>query len=99
RDVQLALAREFGLPGWPDLKRALSEGVSVRAAAPPTFDTLVARFLDNACPDHHVRGGADHVRAAHTAMRMLEQNPAIARADFYTAVVCGDREAVERALA
>jgi uncharacterized protein len=59
----------------------------------------VSRFLDNACPDHHVRGGSDHVRAAHTAMRLLERHPDIARANFYTAVVCGDLDAVERALA
>ena len=60
---------------------------------------IVSRFLDNACPDHHVRGGADHVRAEHTAMRLLERYPEIARADFYTAVVCGDLEAVTRILA
>ena len=59
----------------------------------------VSRFLDNACPDHHVRGGADHVRAQHTAMRLLDRYPEIARADFYTAVVCGDVDAVNRALA
>src|SRR4030095_7466952 len=53
---------------------------------------IVSRFLDNACPDHHVRGGGDHVRAEHTALRLLERYPEIARADFYTAVVCGDIE-------
>jgi ankyrin repeat protein len=62
-------------------------------------DDLVSRFLDNACPDHHVRGGTDHLRARHTAMRLLEQHPDIARASFYTAVVCGDLDAVTRALA
>jgi ankyrin repeat protein len=59
----------------------------------------VSRFLDNACPDHHVRGGSDHLRAEHTAMRLLERYPDIARANFYTAVVCGDADAVNRALA
>lgn len=62
-----------------------------------TLDNL-SRFLDNACPDHHVRGGSDHVRAQHTAMRLLERYPEIARANFYTAVVCGDRDAVARTL-
>jgi ankyrin repeat protein len=62
-------------------------------------DDLVSRFLDNACPDHHVRGGTDHLRARHTAMRLLEHSPDIARASFYTAVVCGDLDAVTRALA
>jgi uncharacterized protein len=60
---------------------------------------IVSRFLDNACPDHHVRGGGDHVRAEYTALRLLERYPEIARADFYTAVVCGDIDAVNGALA
>ena len=60
---------------------------------------MLALFLDNACPDHHVRGGSDHVRAEHTAMRLLGRYPDIATANFYTAVVCGDPEAVTRALA
>ena len=59
----------------------------------------LSRFLDNACPDHHVRGGPDHVRAEHTAVRLLARYPDIAQADFYSAVVCGDIEAVNRALA
>ena len=67
-------------------------------AAPP-LDDAVSLFLDNACPDHHVRGGSDHVRAEHTAMRLLARDPAIAMANFYTAVVCGDLDAVNRALA
>ena len=33
-----------------------------RCGTPPL--DVVSRFLDNACPDHHVRGGSDHVRAA-----------------------------------
>jgi ankyrin repeat protein len=61
-------------------------------------DDDVSRFLDNACPDHHVRGGPDHVRAQHTAMRLLARYPEIARASFYTAVVCGDLDGVQRAL-
>jgi ankyrin repeat protein len=67
-------------------------------AARPLEDA-VSLFLDNACPDHHVRGGSDHVRAEHTAMRLLSRHPEIAMANFYTAVVCGDLEAVNRALA
>jgi ankyrin repeat protein len=59
---------------------------------------ILSRFLDNACPDHHVRGGPDHVRAEHTAMRLLARYPDIPRANFYSAVVCGDVEGVNRAL-
>jgi hypothetical protein len=32
---------------------------------------LLWRFLDNACPDHHVRGGTDHVRARDALVRLL----------------------------
>ena len=67
---------------------------------PTTLDgALLSRFLDNACPDHHVRGGTDHVRAAHTAMRLLDRHPELPRANFYTAVVCGEVDAVNAALA
>ena len=107
RNVQHALAREFGLDGWTTLKQTLLDrgllrqgsgepGAQTAAAA---LDEAVSLFLDNACPDHHVRGGSDHVRAEHTAMRLLARHPEIATANFYTAVVCGDLEAVHRALA
>jgi uncharacterized protein len=96
REVQLALAREFGLPGWA----ALKDAVVARDAAPVRpSDEVLARFLDNACPDHHVRGGGDHVRAQNTAMRLLERYPDIARANFYTSVVCGNLDAVKQTLA
>ena len=100
RDVQHALAREFGLPGWTSLKQqatASGEPHSGRVEVAP--DDVIARFLDNACPDHHVRGGSDHVRARHTAMRLLERYPAIATANLYTAVVCGELESVRQFLA
>jgi len=64
-----------------------------------THDQLVARFLRNACPDHHVRGGPAHVMALHTADRLLEQHPEIARDSFCTAIVCGELKEVRRALA
>jgi ankyrin repeat protein len=59
---------------------------------------LVARFLHNACPDHHVRGGPAHIMALHTAERLLKQHPEIARDSFYTSIVCGDLAEVERTL-
>lgn len=93
RTVQLALARELGFEGWAALKRAIPTQLADRS-----LDEAVTLFLDNACPDHHVRGGSDHVRAEHTAMRLLARRPEIATANFYTAVVCGDLDAVNRAL-
>jgi ankyrin repeat protein len=97
RDVQLALAREFGLDGWTTLRQTLLDRTTATQMARP-LDDAVPLFLDNACPDHHVRGGPDHVRAKHTAMRLLERHPELATANFYTAVVCGDLDAVYHAL-
>jgi ankyrin repeat protein len=96
RDVQHALARELSLPGWSALKEQLVERDA--GLARPS-DAIVTRFLDNACPDHHVRSGGDHVRAQSTAMRLLERYPAIARTNLYTSVVCGDLDAVRQTLA
>ena len=95
RDVQLALARELGFAGWTALRAHLA----TRAPERVDLDALVARFLDNACPDHHVRSGGDHVRAEHTALRLLDRHPEIAHANLATAVVCGDLPALRRMLA
>jgi len=94
RDVQQALAREHGVAGWAALKELLAGRRHVDT--PP--DNLVNRFLENACPDHHVRGGPAHVRARHTALRLLERHPEIAHASLATQVVCGDIAGVETAL-
>jgi ankyrin repeat protein len=60
---------------------------------------LVARFLANACPDHHVRGGWAHAVARGTATRLLAEHPEIARDNIFTAVVCGETEYVRQLLA
>jgi ankyrin repeat protein len=68
-----------------------------RLTFPPIdHEKAVARFLQNACPDHHVRGGPAHVMALHTAERLLKQHPEIAHDSIYTAIVCGDLAEVER---
>lgn len=85
RDLQHALALEHGFPGWTSLRDATSG----RPPAPHDID-WVARFFDVACPDHHVRGGPDHVRAMHTAMRILEHFPHVATDSVYTAIVTGN---------
>jgi ankyrin repeat protein/Leucine-rich repeat (LRR) protein len=95
RDIQHALAREYGFSGWTVLKKSLAH----RAANDRLPDDLVNRFLENACPDHHVRGGPAHVRARYTAIRLLERYPEIAPASLATEIVCGDLAAVEAALA
>ena len=96
RDVQRALALEYGFAGWTALKRAIES----RAATgePIDGDKLVERFLEYACPDHHVRGRPSHRIVRHAASRILAQHPEIARANFYTAIVSGETEDVERHL-
>jgi ankyrin repeat protein len=102
RDVQHALAREHGCDDWKALKLAVAQSAEsssrqeMRAHDPHTL--LVARFLEYACPDHHVRGLKAHRIARHAAMRLLEQHPELARDNLYTAVVCGEIEEVDRIL-
>src|SRR6185436_4231997 len=97
RDVHHALAREYGLDNWTALKQALLQKAAVRHP-PDTRMQPVERFLEYACPDHHVRGLPAHRVARHAAMRVLEQNPGIAHDSIYTAVVCGEIEEVRRML-
>jgi hypothetical protein len=93
RDVQHAIASELEVPGWAALKEAFATALPAGSRA-----SLVNRFLDNACPDHHVRGLQDHLRARHTAMRLLHRHPEVAHDSFHTAGVCGDLAAVRQSL-
>src|SRR4051812_30157261 len=95
RDAQLAVARSLDFPGWTALKRAIETPLP----DPTSREGIVHRFLDNACPDHHVRGRQDHRRAEATAMRLLAQNSWLPRHDFNTAVVCGEIDHVRQAIA
>ena len=95
RHVQHALAREHGFPGWAALKSQLAQG----SLGDAEHTARVAWFIENACPDHHTRGRSAHVRALHTAQRLLQRYPEIAHDSFYTAIVCGDVERVEKELA
>jgi ankyrin repeat protein len=98
RDVQHALACEYGLENWKELKLALEKASADGAQAREPQTALADRFLEYACPDHHVRGLPAHRMARHAAMRFLEQNPSIARHSIYTSVVLGEIEEVERIL-
>src|SRR5205085_1353613 len=75
RDVQHALACEYGLENWKELKLALQKASAEGARTRDAQTELAARFLEYACPDHHVRGPGAHRMARHAAMRILEQNP------------------------
>src|SRR5437879_4860140 len=96
RDVQHALAREYGQDNWKALKQALQQRAAETQEQDPA--QLATRFLEYACPDHHVRGLPAHRIARHAAVRILEQHPEIAHDSIYTAVVCGEIEEVERLL-
>lgn len=94
RDVQLALAREYGFAGWTALRDAVA--ANARGRIDPA---LVRRFLDNACPDHHVRGPWDLARARGVALRLLARHPGLRTATLATAVACGEVEEVALRLA
>ena len=102
RDVQHALALEHGLAGWTALKKAVAvrqaQGTPPQAQDSGVPANLDAWFLENACPDHNVRGGPENVMALHIAARILARHPEVARHSLYTAIVCGDLEEVTRVL-
>src|SRR5258708_36859147 len=60
RDVQHALACEYGAASWKDLRHALE-------ARPETQAPLVTPFLEYACPGHHRRSRPAHPIARHAA--------------------------------
>jgi ankyrin repeat protein len=93
RDVQHALAREYGLAGWTALKKELAGG----ARADASHAERVARFLQMASLDWRV-GGPQRAMQRQAAGRILRRHPEVARDSLYTAVVCGDLEEVERIL-
>jgi len=100
RDVHLAIAREFGLPGWTAVRNRIAE---LHAAPPETAEIprveWANRFLRYACPDWRTGGPHENARSRSAAARILEQHPEIARENIYTAAVRGDIEEVERRLA
>ena len=71
----------------------------MEAAAKQGHSELVNLFLETACADPILANGpAAHVRRSHTALRILQHHPEIARENIHTAVVCGDIQEVERIL-
>lgn len=90
RDVQHALAREYGLESWKELRFAVQKTSAEHGAEQDIQTEPTVRFLEFACPDHHVRGRSTHRMASQAAIRFLEQNPGITRQDLYTSVVCGE---------
>ena len=82
RDVQHAIAREFGLSGWS----ALREAIAHRDLAARGQGDLAAELLRGAWDD------GDRAAAARIALR----HPELAHHDIHTAVAFGDLAEVER---
>jgi ankyrin repeat protein len=84
RDVQLALAREHGLPGWAALKAELDDLSMARRSAAERVDIVLRSAW-----------GGDPAAAA----RILVRWPEIATHDPYIAAATGNLAEVERRLA
>ena len=84
RDVQLALAREYGLEGWAALRIELDDLALARRSNAERADIVLRSAW-----------GGDAVAAA----RILGRWPDIYTHDFYTAVATGNRAAVAQRLA
>jgi uncharacterized protein len=103
RDVQCALAREYGYTSWGALKSALAE----IALASSSLEKLAPIFLEEACIHYGIRPDTstwdrlyqDHPSRWQYAARILAKHPEIARHSIHTAAVCGDLAAVQRMLA
>ncbi|HVJ53868.1 MAG TPA: ankyrin repeat domain-containing protein [Aliidongia sp.] len=84
RDIQHALAREYGCESWIALKAALDDLALDRKTHAERVDQLL-------------RHGWDGDLAV--ARRILARHPQIARDSLFTAAACGDLAEVERRLA
>jgi ankyrin repeat protein len=71
---------------------------AARAAGERERAERAAEFLRAACWSHEVHGKRDHHAFDRTAQRMLAREPELARANLFTAIVCGELDEVERRL-
>ncbi|WP_332683292.1 hypothetical protein [Bosea sp. (in: a-proteobacteria)] len=103
REVQHALAREYGLASWAALKQELA----TRALAARGQAAIVALFLEKSALRYGVRPGteewgqyeADRPARGAMAQRLLERHPEIASDSIDTAVAAHDLGAVRDLLA
>jgi ankyrin repeat protein len=77
----------------------IERGADRRTPGRRRRNTAVASFLQFACWDHEVHGRHAHRRHDRAAGRLLAHEPAIAHENLYTALVCGELQAVRRILA
>lgn len=84
RDVQHALAREYGQDSWVALKAALADVALSRQSREDRVEQVLRHAWDG---DLSV------------AQRILKRDPSIAGDSLFTAAICGDLDEVERRLA
>src|SRR5262245_53110751 len=102
RDVQYALAREYGLPSW----RAFADAIEDVALASAGREKRVAEFLEHSCLHYGIRPATgkwdqryfDEPARWSYAGRILERNPWIAGSGIHCACVAGDVTTVEKLL-
>lgn len=85
RDVQFALARDYGLPGWTDLKQAVADLAFARQSQASLVDIILRAAWD----------GGDRAAAA----RILARWPDVGAGDFLMDMLHGRLDAVARRLA
>ncbi len=85
RDVQLALAREYGLPGWGALRQALEDLAFARSSNAERVEIVL----------RSAAWGGDRTAAA----RILARWPEIGASNLLIAVAAGNLDEVERRLA
>ncbi|MBN9470885.1 MAG: hypothetical protein J0J10_19125 [Bosea sp.] len=94
REVQHAIAREYGFVGWTALKQELA----ARELAARGKAAIVALFLEKSALRYGVRPGtqqwggyeADRPARGALALHLLERHPEIARDSIHTAVAAHD---------
>jgi ankyrin repeat protein len=74
----------------------IARGAGTRTVAELRHAERVVSFLHSACWDHHVHGKGDHRMHDRAAQRILTQDSTIATDSLYTAIVCGEVDAVRR---
>ena len=92
RHAQLVVAREYGFPGWIELRNAAEDRVSTEAA----LSDLTNDFLDLACLTYSELEGP---RRIERAARILERYPGLVEASIFAAAAAGHVGALLRMLA
>ncbi len=84
QSAQLVIAREHGFSSWTSIKSFIEQGAQ---AVQPTTEQLANQFLSLVCL-HYTEADDPERRAG--AKALLDEHPAIARENIYTAAAVGD---------